>query len=246
MNCTIKRVRRAGLFRPTTSARPKPSCPRKNDEHTALGELSRVAVAHRIETRDRGRHLLFERGDAGEITGTACDDQTLASNVSVACGHAVPVVSRCDGRDRRVRAHRRRRESGETRDELDHLGHRHEAVGIAAVITIAGQPALPVWREEPQRIPTLAPPGVGHLAALEHHVIDRPIAETAAGRQACVAGADDDRGDGFDGRLRSQRPRQTTATVTFVGLVRASYTAERFCDCATMASISCFDASASI
>ena len=41
-------------------------------------------------------------------------------------------------------------------------------------------------------------------------------------------------------QLREQPRPQTTATVTFVGLVRTSYTAERFCDCATMASISFF------
>ena len=34
-------------------------------------------------------------------------------------------------------------------------------------------------------------------------------------------------------------PSQTTSTVTFVGLVSASNTAERFCDWATSASISC-------
>ena len=37
-----------------------------------------------------------------------------------------------------LRAHGRGRESGEARDELDHLGHRHEPVGVAPVITIAG------------------------------------------------------------------------------------------------------------
>ena len=34
--------------------------------------------------------------------------------------------------------------------------------------------------------------------------------------------------------------------MTFTGFVIASYTAERFCDCATIASMSCFDASASM
>ena len=34
--------------------------------------------------------------------------------------------------------------------------------------------------------------------------------------------------------------------MTFVGFVRASNTAERFCDCATSASMSSFDASASM
>ena len=37
-----------------------------------------------------------------------------------------------------------------------------------------------------------------------------------------------------------------TSTVTLVGLVTQSYSAERFCDCATTASMSCGDASASM
>ena len=39
---------------------------------------------------------------------------------------------------------------------------------------------------------------------------------------------------------------QLTTTVTFVGLVTMSYTAERFCDCATIASMSSAEASASM
>ena len=34
-------------------------------------------------------------------------------------------------------------------DELDHLSHRHVAVGIGAVVTVARQPALPVWSQQP-------------------------------------------------------------------------------------------------
>ena len=137
---------------------------------------------------------------------------------------------------------------GKARDELDHLAHRHVAVGIGAVVAIPGQPALPVGRQQPQRVPALAAPGVRHLAALEHDVIDRALGETSARRQAGMPGADDDRGDLFDGVRSRCRRRvvQTTSTVTFIGLVMTSYTAERFCDCATSASMSFFDASASI
>ena len=91
------------------------------------------------------------------------------------------------------------RHRGEARDEVDHLGHRHVAVGIRAVVAIAGQSALPVGRQQPQRVPALAPPGVRHLAALEHDVIDRALGETAARREPGVPGADDDRRDLFDG-----------------------------------------------
>ena len=45
-------------------------------------------------------------------------------------------------------------------DELDDLGHRHEAVGIGAVVRVAGQPALPVRRQQAQRVPALVPPRV--------------------------------------------------------------------------------------
>ena len=89
---------------------------------------------------------------------------------------------------------------------VDHLGHRHEAVGIGAFVAIAGQPALPVRRQQPQRIPALAAPGVGHLAALEHDVIDRALAEAAARRQPGVPGADDDGRDAFDGAAPLRLP----------------------------------------
>jgi hypothetical protein len=72
-------------------------------------------------------------------------------------------------------------------------------------------------------------------------VIDRPVGEEVARREAGVPRADDDRGGALDGVAS-----QATSTVTFVGFVRASNTAERFCDWATSASMSSFDASASI
>ena len=120
----------------------------------------------------------------------------------------IPLVGLPDRRDRGVRAHRRGGDLGKARDELDHLGHRHEAVGIGAFITIAGQPGLPVGRQQPQRVPALAAPGVGHLPALEHDVIDRALTEAAAGRQPGVPGSDDDRRDVFDGELRCGRQRR--------------------------------------
>ncbi|MEV0615725.1 hypothetical protein AB0I81_20600 [Nonomuraea sp. NPDC050404] len=43
------------------------------------------------------------------------------------------------------------------------------------------------------------PPGVGHLAALQDEVVDRPLGEEVARGQARVPGADDDGGDVLDG-----------------------------------------------
>ena len=103
---------------------------------------------------------------------------------------------------------------------------------------MARQAALPVGREQPQRLPALAPPGVRYFSTLEQDVVDRALGEKPARREAGMSGPDDDR--------RELLYVLTTSTVTLTGFVRASYTAERFCDCATIASMSSFDASASI
>ena len=54
-------------------------------------------------------------------------------------------------------------------------------------------------------------------------MIDRPLVEEVAGGEAGVSGAYDDCGEALDGE-----PVQATSTVTSVGFVSASKTAERF------------------
>ncbi len=82
---------------------------------------------------------------------------------------------------------------------LDDLAHRHIAARIAAAIRMAWKPALPVRREEAQRIPALVAPGVRHLTALEQDVIDRARAEEVTDRKAGVTGTDHDRREVSDG-----------------------------------------------
>jgi hypothetical protein len=77
-------------------------------------------------------------------------------------------------------------------------------------------------------------------------VIERPIGKKPARGEAGMPGPDDDDPDALDGSASVRVRDQRTSTVTFTGFVITSYTAERFCDCATIASMSCFEASASI
>ena len=88
-------------------------------------------------------------------------------------------------------------------------------------------------------------------------MIDRLVAEKVTRRETGVPRADDDRSKALDGRTsqcfreRARRASrraaaQATSTVTFVGFVSASNTAERFWDWATSASMSSRDASASM
>ena len=78
-------------------------------------------------------------------------------------------------------------------------------------------------------------------------MVNRAVSEAAAHGQAGVASPDDDRScAGWTRASNPAVPSQLTSTVTFVGFVIASYTADRFCDWATMALISSGVASASM
>ena len=125
---------------------------------------------------------------------------------------------------------------------------RHEPVGVVAVVRVAGEPALPIGRQQAQRIPSLASPRVGDLVSFEDDVVDRTLREAAAHGEPAVPGPDDDRCGVAPNRppVRAVALGQATSTLTLVGLVMMSYTAERFCDCATSALMSSGDASASI
>ena len=83
-------------------------------------------------------------------------------------------------------------EPGVAFDERHHLGHRHEAVGIVTVVGEAGHPGLPVGRQQTQGVPALRPPRVGHLAALDHHMIDPARREAMAHGEAGMPGPDHD------------------------------------------------------
>ncbi len=96
---------------------------------------------------------------------------------------------------------------------------------MRAIVAVAGQTALPVGREEAQRVPALPAPRVRDLTALEHDVIDRAIREKPARRETGVAGADHDGGDALDeSALRKAGGvcSYATSTVTFTGFVITS------------------------
>ena len=66
-------------------------------------------------------------------------------------------------------------------------------------------------------------------------MVDRTLSELIAHSKTGMPSTDH---NGRNAHCYAIGPIQLTLTVTFVGLVTTSNTAERFCDCATMASIS--------
>ena len=80
----------------------------------------------------------------------------------------------------------------ETGEPLVDLVLDHEAVRITALVAPARQLALPVGRDEAERIPALRAPGVHEAALLDHEVVDAAQLQAVAQRQAGLAAADDD------------------------------------------------------
>ena len=210
-------------------------------------ELRRIPVLHRGQRGDTRGQQIRHRRHHRHVAGTGRQNDGIAVPRTTIRDDLVAVTDAPDGRDRGARPYRCGRHVGVPDQEVDGLGHGAEPVGIFASIRETGQPALPVRRQQPQRVPAFGPPGVGHLAALEDHMVDRAPCQAPAHGQAGLASPD------HDGRyphccplLWDSRGVYLTSTVTLVGLVMMSYTAERFCDCATSALMSSGDASASM
>ena len=191
-----------------------PCSRRADDQHAAVGQSGRIPIVERGDLLDGRRQRRAHRRHARNVVSAARKHDAAAADIAAGRRDAIAVIGPRHRRDVRIGADRRARHGGEARDEVDHLGHRHVAVRIRAVVVMVGQPALPVGRQQSQRVPALAPPGVRHLPALEEDVIDRTLAEEPARREPSVTGPDNDR--------RQLLYVLTTSTVTLTGFVRAS------------------------
>ena len=168
---------------PTTSTPPSASC-----RGIAIGLRRQLLHARRHALGNPRHDRLVERA-VGQHHGAA-------QPVAAVGDHPVADVVRLDPGHRGLREHRGRQRRSVARHEIGDLAGAHVAVGIVALVVPARKAAQPVGREQAQAIPALGAPGVGDLATLEHHVLERALPELAAHRQAVVAGTDDDHVDG--------------------------------------------------
>ena len=166
---------------------------RPDDEHTTIVQLVRTAILHRRHDSDVRRDRTCERRHVGDVAGPRREHDRRSPPRPLIGVDDIAVRRRPHRRDSRSALNGRRHHPGVALDERDDLGHRHVPVRVFAVVGQSGQPALPVGREQPQRVPALRLPRVRDVAALEHDVVDRSCGELPAHRQTGVAGADDDR-----------------------------------------------------
>ena len=152
-----------------------------------------LAILHRRHHSDVRRDRTCKRRHVGDVAGPCREHDRRSPPRPLIGVDDVAVRRRPHRRDRRSALNGRRDHPGVALDERDDLGHRHEPVRVIAVVGQSGQPALPVGRQQPQRVPTLRLPRVRDVAAFQHDVVDRPCGQVPAHRQTGVAGADDDR-----------------------------------------------------
>jgi hypothetical protein len=200
-----------------------------HDEDPAVSNLGRIAIRLRGQRRDRWRHAGREARHARDVARARGDDDGAAPPLTAVGAQEISRTFTTHRDDGGVRAHRRRDRFRVASDEIDNLRERAVAVRVVADVAKPRQPALPIGREQTQRVPSLAAPALRGFAALEENVVDRTLREAAAHRKACVPRTYDNGGDGRHGagphllaETREGRYDQFTTTVTLVGLVTIS------------------------
>ena len=211
------------------------------DHHDAAGrKLIGISVGLGGECCGRRGHVACKRRNVGDVACAGRQHHRAAQPLTLVGAHQIALIGAAQRSDLGVRAYRRSDRLRIVGNKADGLGQGPVTVGIVSGVAKSGQPALPVWRQQPQRIPALGAPRVSNLAALENHVVDRAFGKAAAHGEASVSGPDNDSGDraNLDRPLRRDhvqldqlsarsakvgtRSTQLTTTVTLVGLVTMS------------------------
>ena len=149
-------------------------------------------------------------GMLGDVAGARRHHHALRPPFAPVGLDHIAAVGLAQAGDGGVGLDRRRDHSSVTVEERDRLGHVPVAVRVVALVAEARQAALPVRRQQPERLPALGAPGVGDLAALQHHVVERAIGQAPAHGEPGVPGADHDGGDYYE-RFRIPRRRGSAA-----------------------------------
>ena len=160
-------------------------------QDASLGELTRVAVDRGDDLSDVGGQPGPDRRDVGDVAVAGGDDHVPGLPGSLVRVDLVPVRAPLDPLDGGAGADRR--PVGVPLQVVDDLGHGHVAVGVGSLVGLAGQPGLPAGGQKAQRVPPLGAPALGHPSPLEDHVVDAPLGQAVAHRQARLPAADDDR-----------------------------------------------------
>ncbi len=132
-------------------------------------------------------------GSEGGVEATDGDDDVVAIPVPLVGGDVEIAIALADGGDGDALDDGRAELADVALDVVDDLIFDHKALGVLAVVGVAGQAALVIGRDEGKAVPALAAPRVGDSVFLENDmVVDAALSEAVARRKSCLATADDD------------------------------------------------------
>ena len=167
-----------------------------DDQNGAVWHGLRIAVVRRMQLQHVGGQTFGgARNHRGGVDAVG-DHHLPGQPVAGAGVHGKLAVGRLAHRQHFDAFAQRRVEAGAIGVEVfDDLVLGHEAVGVGAavgaVVGEARQAALPVGRDQAERIPARVAPLAEAALALEHHVLDTGLLQMPAHRQAGLAAADD-------------------------------------------------------
>ena len=187
--------------------------PAADHEHRALRKLLRVAIERRMDLHDVGRQTLRATRDDRNLIAAGRNHHLFGEMDAVGrIKHEAMLRVAAQMPHRDAFAQRR----AERADEIVHVGDnliaQHEAVRVRTAIRKARQLALPVWRNETERVPTFGAPGVTGTLLFEHNMIDAALGQIPADRKPRLAAADHGDRMPCNGSYRVHASKASTVT----------------------------------
>ena len=133
---------------------------RADDQHAAVLKLTGIAIVLSCQRGDRGWHAVGNAGTRATLQAPVASTMVRHRQSPLSVRTTKP-PSEADTEVTVVLVlHRSRDRLRVTLEEFDDLRHGAVAVRVIAVIAKAGQAALPIGREQTQRIPALSAPAL--------------------------------------------------------------------------------------
>ena len=167
--------------------------PRAHHQYRPFWQRLRIAILRRLQLHDLRWQSLCHAWHDRRVVSARCHHHVVSREITLRGGHRIgTVLLALHAADLGVLEQRRIDHRNEPIEVSDDLVLFHEAVRIVAGIRVARQCALPVRRDETERIPTLLAPGVRDGLLFEHKVIEACLLQVIADRQTRLPAADDE------------------------------------------------------
>ena len=127
-------------------------------QHAALGQVRGAAIVHRRDRGDARRQLGGTGRNLWQVAGAAGQHDDPGLPVAPVGPDVIAAIAGRELRDPRLVLHRGGDGPGIARQHVHDLGHVPVAVRVVALVAIARQAALPVGRQQGQRVPALGAP----------------------------------------------------------------------------------------